>query len=85
MAKTLIFLKMTTNLQQQILLLDRDERLRLVQYIIDSIRFEDLEASREGALSADQQAELSRRSASIRNGTAQFTTWEEIRAGLKST
>lgn len=79
-----MFLKMTTNLQQQILLLDRDERLRLVQYIIDSIRFEDLEASREGALSADQQAELSRRSASIRNGTAQFTTWEEIKSGLKS-
>ena len=74
---------MTASLQQQILLLDRDERLRLVQYIIDSVRFEDMENSREASLSADQQAALSRRSDSIRNGTARFTTWEEIKAGLK--
>ena len=73
---------MTSHLQQQILLLDRDERLRLVQYIIDSIRFENLEMQAD--ISMDQKAELSRRLDSIRNGTARYTSWEEIKAGLEN-
>lgn len=70
-------------LQQQILLLSREERLRLVQYIIDSIRFEDFSDQQEVSIPIEQQKELERRSDSLKNGTAEFLTWEEIKNSLK--
>lgn len=71
-----------TTLQQQILRLDRDERLRLVQYIIDSLRFEEFAQKTEAELTTEQEAELERRSEQIRLGKATYHTWDSIKAGL---
>jgi putative addiction module component (TIGR02574 family) len=70
-------------LQQQILRLNRDERLRLVQYIIDSLRYEEFAQTIESELSAEQEAELDRRSEKVRLGEATYHTWDAIKAGLK--
>jgi putative addiction module component (TIGR02574 family) len=71
-------------LQQQILRLDRDERLRLVQYIIDSLRFEEFALKVDAELTAEQEAELERRSEQVRLGKATYHSWDSIKAGLIS-
>jgi putative addiction module component (TIGR02574 family) len=72
---------MTGELHKQILLLNRDERLRLVQYIIDSIRYEAFVSEPEEHDEAQMQ-ELDRRMKSIDEGRAEFVDWAEIKAGL---
>ena len=71
---------MTSILQKEILKLSRDQRLALVKYIIDSIQSE--EGKESGDISETLEAELKKRSESLRNGTAEFTTWEEIKSSL---
>ena len=66
-----------TAIQKQILQLDPDERLRLVQYIIDSVRFENFNLPDE--LSEAQKLELNRRIDKIEKGTAQYVSWDSIK------
>lgn len=68
-------------LQQEILLLNRDERLELIQYIVDSLRSDVVDAPTDEVLNA-QSADLKRRIESISNGTAQFVTWNDIQSQL---
>ena len=68
-------------LHQEILLLNRDERLQLIQYIANSLRYEGL-ASADHELSDDQATELEKRVRSVEDGSAGFVSWEEIQAQL---
>ncbi len=65
-------------IEKELAKMSRAERLFLAQYIIESLREEEGDD-----VSHEQLAELSRRSQSLRNGTAEFVSWEEIKSGLK--
>lgn len=65
-------------IKKELAKMSRAERLFLAQYIIESLREEEGDD-----ISNEKLAELARRSESLRDGTAEFITWEEIKSSLK--
>lgn len=62
--------------------LSTQERILFVQYVLDTVA-QDTEIENRGeALSDDWKEELEKRSASYKNGTAETTTWEQLKAKL---